>query len=313
MVRVLVTEVGGGVGQGILKQLIRDKKRLKYEIYAADSNPLAAGLYFKGVDRALILPEVERQYIPNLIRNLNKHKINVLIPGGDIELQILADNKHMIEKRTDCKILVHTSEFVDMCMDKYKTYQWCEQNNINYPPNFPLEYPLIIKPQKGWASNNTFTVDSPKELEGILIYLREKKIDYLIQNKIRGREITCEVVKTFGKINGIICMEREIKRGTTYRCHVIRDKGVYDFVRDAAKKLRFGGAINIQLLDDGKELYLMEINSRFSGTTGLRNQLGFNSIEQMINLAVKFKPIDEKRLNSYRNGRFLRYWDEVEV
>lgn len=312
MVKVMVTEVGGGVGQGILKQLIRDKERCGYKIYAADSNPLAAGLYFEGVDKCAILPIVDMDYIPHLTRQINVNKIDILIPGGDIELQILSDNKRHIEKTTGCKVLVCNSDLINMAMDKHKTYLWCDKNYINYPTNFPMKYPLFIKPQIGWASNDTFTVDKPQELEAIHSYFRSKKVDVLTQNKIKGREITCEVVKT-NRVNGIICMEREIKKGTTYRCHVIRDKKVYAFVKLIANMLDFVGAINIQLLDDGKELYLMEINSRFSGTTGIRNALGFNSIEQMIRFTLDGTPIDEKRLNKFRNGNFLRFWNEVEI
>lgn len=314
MITVMVTEAGGGVGQGVLKQLIRDKLRCEYRICAADSNPLATGLFFDGVDKKIILPKVDdKNYISKLIYHIKHNKIQVLIPGGDIELSILARYNWFIWLKTKCHVLIVNEWLVGLGMDKDKTYDWCEKNGINYPPNFPVKYPLIIKPQAGWASNDTFTVNTPKELEAIHSYFRARKIDVLTQNKIKGREITCEVVKTTGKINGIICMEREIKKGTTYRCRVIREKRVTSFVREIAEKLDFAGAINIQILDDGKKLYLMEINSRFSGTTGIRNKLGFNSIEQMIDYTVEGKPIDEKRLNSYKNGKFLRFWDEVMI
>jgi carbamoyl-phosphate synthase large subunit len=313
MVNVMVTQTGGGVGQGILKQIIRDKKRCHYKIFAADSNYQAAGLYFEGVDKAIILPTIDRNYIHTLIIDITMNKIDILIPGGDIELTILSENKEYIESITKCKVLVLNQNIVELAIDKHKAYQWCENNGIAYPPNFPLNYPLIIKPRIGWASNDVFVVNNPKELECIHSYFRSRNVDVLTQNKISGREITVEVVKTKGKVNGIIMMEREIKKGTTYRCHVIKDVRVKKFVINVSKELDFDGALNMQLLDDGKELYLMEINSRFSGTTGIRNALGFNSIEQMINYTLKGIPIDEKRLNTFRNGRFLRFWHELEI
>jgi carbamoyl-phosphate synthase large subunit len=265
------------------------------------------------VDKRIILPKVDdKKYISKLIYHIRHNRIQVLIPGGDIELPILARYSWFIWLKTECHVLVCKEDIVEMCMSKSKTYQWCRENGIDCPPN-TLHYPLIIKPDKGWASNDTFTVNNDKEMQAIFSYMESRKIDAVLQDKIEGREITCEVVKTCDKVNGIICMEREIKKGTTYRCRVIREKRVFDFIYKIANRLRFVGVINIQILDDGKKLYLMEINSRFSGTTGIRNYLGFNSIEQMINYTLFDKEIDEKRLNSYRNGRFLRYWEEVEA
>jgi len=303
MIRVLVTGVGGGVGQSILKCLYKKN----YEVHAADCNPCSAGFHFKNVSKFVVLPHSsDDDYIEELNKYVKKNKINIICIGGDGELERLSENKELV----GCKAIVSNPDVVGISLDKQKTSDFCIENNINHPTSNPRSYPVIAKPRFGYASNDVFPCYNDAEFSAAKQYMESKRIDYIVQKKIMGREITCGAVKVNGKLNGIIMMEREIYKGTSYRVKTISDECIMKFVIDVCKKYDFEGPCNIQLLDDGKNIYLMEINCRFSGCTFFRSLCGFNDVEQLIEHYIHKKKII---FDKPKHKMFLRYWSEVVI
>jgi carbamoyl-phosphate synthase large subunit len=290
--KVLVTGVGGGVGQSILKCL----NPKKYEVHAADCNPLSAGFHFRNVSKFVALPHSsEKDYIPKLNEYIEKNKISIVLVGGDGELKVLSQKRDKIA----CKVIISDYNTTMVSLHKRLTSNFCIDNNITHPVlyhKFVPSFPVIVKPEFGWASNDVFTCNNEKELAVIKIYMKSKGIRYIVQKKIEGREITIGAVKTNGKLNGIIMMKREIYKGTSYRVKTITDKRVYDFVKDVCDKYDFEGPCNFQLLDDGKDVYLMEINCRFSGCTYFRSLCGFNDVDQLIDYYTKNKKINFEKI-----------------
>ena len=311
-VNVLVTAVGGGVGQGILKSLTNSNNQDKYVIHTADSNPNSAGFFFQDVHHTVVLPLAsdEKKYVTQLTKYIKKHKIDVVLIGSDCELEILSKIKDDVYDKFKCTIIVSNSTNIDISRDKNLTRLFCNANHIKQPSKYG--FPLVVKPVFGSSSKDVFVCDTLKQSWLIKEYLTSKNIPYLTQKHIKGREITCCVVYVDKHLKGVICMEREIYKGVSYRTKIIRDERVIDFIYDIAEKYEFEGPCNFQVIDDGKDIYLIEINCRFSGTTGLRNSCGFNSIDQLIDYYVYGKDINIARLNSYKDKQFLRYWDEVE-
>lgn len=321
-VNVLVTGVGGGVGQAILQCL----NPLRHNIFVADCNPCSAGLNIYRSSKKIILPKAinEKEYIESIYKNIKKYNLDCILVGGDLELEVLAKYKDKIYSDTYCDVIVSDSEIIEIANDKLKTAKFCLENKINHPITvnsyefykFPIrKLPVIVKPTKGYSSNNVFTCNSSFELYKIKEYLDSKKIEFIIQQKINGREITCEVVKDIdNNIKGIICLERDIYKGVSYRTKVVKDKDVIDFVRNLAEKYKFDYVCNFQLIQDvaTKKIYLMEINCRFSGTTHIRNKCGFDNVNQIIMNNCCDQEVDTKSLNKIESKIFYRYWTEVE-
>ena len=128
-IKILVTGVGGGVGQSIMKALRISK--LPIRIIAADINPLNAGLYRS--DKAIIVPRVEnKNALSWYIKNLNKHKIDILMVGSEYDLLFFSKNKEIIEKNTSCKICVSSIETVKISEDKFLTQEFLKKNQFPY-------------------------------------------------------------------------------------------------------------------------------------------------------------------------------------
>ena len=74
------------------------------------------------------------------------------------------------------------------------------------------------------------------------------------------------------------------------------------------KKLKVVGSINVQFKEKGSKIYPIEINSRFSGTTSIRANFGFNEPEMFINNYFLKKEIKKIKI---KYGRVYRYIEEV--
>ena len=112
MIRILVTGVGSLLGQGILKSI--NDSSLDYSVTGTDYFPSAVGLYW--VDKGHLLPDIlkpevaEEEWIEALIQVINQEKIDIVLPGLDFEIPILARNKSTIEKQTNATLLVSSEE-----------------------------------------------------------------------------------------------------------------------------------------------------------------------------------------------------------
>src|SRR5256885_16398587 len=82
---VLVTGVGGGIGQSILKSL----QGTPYAAIAADADRLAAGLY--AAQRAYVIPRANApEFLPRIMEICRQEKCALVFPGIEPELSVLA-------------------------------------------------------------------------------------------------------------------------------------------------------------------------------------------------------------------------------
>jgi carbamoyl-phosphate synthase large subunit len=124
---VLVTGVGGIVGQGIVKclKLANAKKRpsLFYNIIGADASFLAAGLYL--VEKGTIVPKADEPgYIQLIINVIKRNDIQAVYIGTDPELMSISKYQRDIEQQTGTKILASPAEVIEIARDKWKTFNF---------------------------------------------------------------------------------------------------------------------------------------------------------------------------------------------
>ena len=103
---ILVTGVGGIVGQGIIKCLnmanADEGSSVWYGIIGANASPFAAGLYM--VKKGVIIPKADDdEYIASLINIIKRNKVTAVYVGTDPELVIISKNKKFIEEETSAK------------------------------------------------------------------------------------------------------------------------------------------------------------------------------------------------------------------
>lgn len=312
MIRVFVTGVGGGVGQGIVKslKLIKD---LDIYIVTADMSELASGLY--GGNYSYIVPSADSDnYFDRVKEICEKEKIDFYFPGTDVELLNCARFSSDLKASLNVEIIVSPLSVIEIADDKYRTVEFLKANGFSYPKTtLPdicdlgnIKFPLIIKPRVGCRSIGVHLVNNIIEANAAINSLSAP----VIQEYLKGEEYTCTVAIYNNKISDVLCLKRDLRAGDTYRAFPVRSDIIEDYVRNIAIKLGVVGSCNFQLrLTESGVPKLFEINSRFSGTTPFCSYLGFNPVEFCLKatLGITYKSqIDYDKV-------VLRHWAEVIV
>jgi len=310
-INVLVTGVGGGVGQSIVKAI--KLSQLDCNIVVTDAHPLAAGIY-RGNKGYLVPLARSPRFLEVIIDICKKEKIHAILIGLDPELPVFASHREVVEDLTGAKVVVSSPEVVKIGYDKWETYTFLKNNAFPYPRstlpedrgNFVDEvgFPIIIKPRTGSASRDVYLARNSEELEVFI-----KRVENSIIQEYLGsetEEYTSGVVM-FDEILGAITIKRELKRGVTFRALVDNYETVKAASVSIASALCPFGPCNFQMRVVQGAPVTFEINTRFSGTTAIRAAFGFNEVETVL----KYILFGQRLTLAYRTGVAMRYWNEV--
>jgi carbamoyl-phosphate synthase large subunit len=319
--RVWVTGVGAGVGQGILIAL--QKKKFRYKIFASDASPFATGLYLTKLAfvTGKLETELEFERFIDLIRN---YRIEVIFPGNEYDLVTLSNKKKLIQERTSAIVICSNPEVIQITNDKWLTYEFCLQNGIPTPKTFLVDnqdifelaqktmaLPWVVKPRFGTASRGITYVHNYEEARSaiqsvdnplIQEFLRPKNADFT-------SEYTCSIFKDKqGMLQGPFIAERNLKGGSTWIAKVVANESLHGFLFKIAQSLDYSGPLNIQLIDTPEGPKILELNCRFSGTTGIRSHFGFNEPDMSVKSFLLGKRIRSVKI---REGLVLRHITDV--
>jgi carbamoyl-phosphate synthase large subunit len=330
---VLVLGVGGSVSQSIQKALARSN--LETRVIAACITREAAGLYL--ADRAYISPLARSsEFIPWVTDVCQREEIDAVLSGSELVLEALAPAVEEISARAGARCIVSSPDVVRIGRDKLRTSSWLQAQGLPAPGYAQLAdsrsveelierhgFPLIAKPRFGKGSDGVVTVRGREDLEHLLaaeqLSLRpivpEITASDVILQQYLGDEHQEYTVGCFCASDGTLCgttvMRRMIKGGTTTSAELGRFPEVRVVAEAIASALRPLGPCNVQLRMHEGRAVPFEINPRFSGTTALRAQMGFNEVEA----ALRHFVLGEQApaLSDVGSGFALRYWNEVYV
>jgi len=316
-INILITAVGGAVGQGIIKSI--KLSTLDHSVIATDAQPFAVGLYRAKSGYTVPLAE-SPHFIDKIIEICNKENIHVICIGTVYELMVFAENKKRIEKETNAKVIVSPPEVIKIANDKWETYEFLKRHGLPVPHSvLPQEvnrlieeedFPLIIKPRVGTSSKEVYIVRNLKELNKYLPQVTDPIIQkYLPQEE---REYTSTTLTFNKKCYGVLSMNRMMRFGGHTTKAIIDDFPEFNkVIKKAAEVLNPFGPCNFQWRLTEKGPTIFEINCRFSGTTPLCAEVGFNVVEAAIRYVVLKEKI--KSLKQYTRGIILRYFNEVYI
>ncbi|MDJ0992897.1 MAG: ATP-grasp domain-containing protein [Dinoroseobacter sp.] len=312
MISILVTGAGGGVGQGVIKSL-RMIEDLPLRVIGADMSSRAAGLY--ACDKAyLVTSAADPDYLTSLARIFEAEAIDYYLPGTDVELEFCARNKAEIEGQFGVKVVVNPLETVQIADDKKRTAAFLADQGLPFPETITLRearrrtdlsFPLIVKPAVGYRSIGVVRAESPGDLTA---YPGEEGV--IVQELVgdANSEFTCTIVGCEGAFSPVLALRRDLRSGDTYRAYPEQVPEVERYVSEVARRIGIEGACNFQLRvgHDGVPK-LFEINARFSGTTPLCSQLGFNPVEFYLKRkqGIAYNP------QIAWGSAVLRFWSEV--
>ena len=89
-------------------------------------------------DKYVITPQIyDEGYVDFLLKYSKEENIDVIISLFDIDLPILSCNKQRFAEH-GIKIIVSDEDIIDICNDKWKTYEFINSIGLNQPLSFFL-------------------------------------------------------------------------------------------------------------------------------------------------------------------------------
>ena len=276
MMKILVTGIGGNVGQGILRNIISLNFDIK--LIGVDINSFTPGNHLCA--KTYVVPFSNHEnYIPTIVKIIKEEEVDLVLPSTDYEIFFLSKFRNRIK----AKIVASDPVVAKTYLDKYSTYKYLSKNNIPFAKSWlPEEYDfsehdIIAKPREGRGSRGIIiNPPNPKNLP----------VGYMIQPLSKGIEITTAVYVTKkNKLHGLFSMERKLTNGTTTESKVVFQ---YDSrLKIIAQKIidlgGLKGSFNIQsIVTKNDDIVPFEINCRISGTNSIRHNLGFQDVKYAI-------------------------------
>jgi carbamoyl-phosphate synthase large subunit len=324
---VLVTAVGGIVGEGIVKSLkfanMDEGSPVKYKIIGVDMNDQAAGLYRCDFGK-LIPPASSTDYLESIMRIVRENDIRAIYVGSDIELVKLAHAKPELESNSNAVVISNPLDVIGAARDKWKTFQFLEKNNLPRAMSCLPEdkekfmerygFPLVVKPREGYGSLFFNIVHNSDEMQYALDVIRRHGWRPVIQEYLNGtnQEFTSGVTidKDGSYVMSSISLQKFPKSGQTYKAFVDSFDPIRKSAEEVAIKLGARNAVNIQAKFDGNEAKVFEINPRFSATVPIRAIAGVNEPDIIYRNNVLGEQI---HIEKYKKILCLRYWNEIYV
>ncbi|KKK36616.1 hypothetical protein WQ57_18375 [Mesobacillus campisalis] len=293
--------------------------KLNGKVIAVDCDPTAAALHH--ADHYEVVPRINQpEYIDCLKALCNKYKINAVLSLIDPELALLAGYKEEFES-AGVKVIISNRDVVNVCFDKYLTYQFLRDHQIPAVPTYTeiqevlkdlengdIDFPLIVKPQTGSASIGIHKVDSLNELRR---YEAEQN-NFIIQPFISGEEygVDCYIDMVKSEATHIF-MKRKItmRAGETDKSISVNDPALKQLIEKLVLALKPVGPIDIDCFKTEEGYLVSEINPRFGGGYLHAHEMGFNFVMSIIT-NLQGKPNDTK-INDYKEGTTLVKFDNV--
>jgi len=272
--KVLVTGVGGNVGQGIIRNI--RKTEFDITVIGTNTEDFSAGNHL--CDSFIKVPfAYDENYISEIIEIVKTKNIDLIIPSTDFEIYYLSLNKSKIP----CEIVVSDEKTASNYLDKYLTFIHLNKNNLAFASSvLPSKYngefkEFILKPRRGRGSRGLEI--NPKSIDGF------SDEEYMIQELHRGPEITTAFyVNKENKLHGFITLDRILENGTTTHCKVVSkyDKKLKHLLEKIISVSNIKGSANLQSIVNSKgEIKPFEINCRISGTNSIRANFGFEDVK----------------------------------
>jgi len=260
--------------RGYLVKFFREVLGPDDKIFGADNSPYAPGLVY--CDHRTRFPKVTApEYVGVVLDYCVKHKIDIVIPLLDPELEVLAAVKGQFGGE-GIMVVISPPNTVEIAFDKYRTCEFGQQNGIAVPQTVlspdeateriaqnSLAWPLVVKDRKGSASMNITYCDDSPQLEAAF----ETCPNPIIQEVLDGDEYGYDL---FGGLDfqpiSVFCKKKLVMRaGETDKALSTDNPVLIEFGEKILKNLSIFGPcdVDVFLTKDGPKL--LEINPRFGG------------------------------------------------
>lgn len=298
---VIVTGIGGVVGQGILRNI--RAMGIDLNIIGVNIDGVSAGNHL--CDHVHQVPYAyDAGYIEAMVKIEREHHAELILPSTDYETYHLSMNRAAF----NAKLAASPADTVAFCLDKYINFQRFSEAGIPFAASsLPSTYAgqfqkTVVKPREGRGSRNIH-VDPPTP--------GQFDDGYVVQEYLDGPELTTTFyVRQDGTLHGFITFERQLEQGSTSRCEVVDayDREIGELLNAMLGAFVFRGSCNLQSRVTSRGVIPFEINCRISGTNSVRSQFGFPDVAYAVQELLLEQPLAAPRIEK---GSALRIMMDV--
>lgn len=310
--RVLVSGASGIVGYGTLRSLCNAGMNLRLigtSMYDDSVAPAFCDIFEQAV------PTSDQAYLPWLLHTIRKHRVDLIIPGIEIDMYAWVDQLPAIEAG-GALVLLNDAELIHLCKDKWIFFEHLAAAGLACTIDSSLSHdfdclrkrfsvPFLLKPRRGFGSKGIVRVGS----EAQFALHRAQVGPVLMVQPIVGRDDDEFTTSAFCDGQGghfaSMTLRRKLSRdGYTDRAEVVDTQPFLQTIHELCRYLRPHGPTNFQFrqTDDGPKL--LEINPRISSSTSIRTAFGYNesamAVDYFLNGRIPVQP-------AIRSGRAVRY------
>lgn len=288
------------------------------KVYVCNSDDKS--IAFKYADEKVISPLIyDKNYIPFLIDYCKKNAIDIVISLFDIDLLVLARHKKEFEE-VGTKVIVSEPQIIEVCNDKWKTYNFLRDNGFNAPLSFlkmdeiidkiavgELSYPIVVKPRYGCGSISVSIAHDEEDLRYLTkkanediasSYLKyesamtEEKVIY--QECLKGQEYGADIINDLhGETQNVIVRKKlAMRSGETDIAQLVDEPIIQDELLRLGKITKRIANMDCDVfLVDGVP-YVLEMNARFGGGYPFSHMGGCNLPKAIVDWA-RGKTVDK--------------------
>lgn len=251
-----------GIGSMVFNTQLKYYREMNWSIIGIDIDNKSAGLY--NVTKAYLVPKYsEENCFKSLEKIIKEEKIDLVFPSVNEGLLDWSLRKKYFYDKFNARIMISDDDVINICVDKWNTYQFFVKNNIPTPKtSLSLEYDLI-KPRIGRGSAGIKlknSVDDKFNMKG-----------NISQEIVAGEEYTIDILCDFNS-NPIYIVPRKrvgVEFGVSVKGVTVYDEKIINYCKIIVERLKPIGIINVQCFKNGDDIYFIEINPRIGGGSSL--------------------------------------------
>lgn len=312
--RVLVTAVGGDLGQGIVKALRLGRRAAV--CYGCDMAADGIGPAF--VEGFESVPAAdEKDYLKALAAVARAFDVDAVIPASEPEIRRLAAAEQGT-RLGGVPVLVQSPGWLATFGDKLKAMRALEGRLPLVPYADGSDhtavqklvedsgFPIVVKPRLSSGSRHLHVARDMDRLNRALEAVPAPVAQAFIDDRLG--EYSVGLFRCEGAF-AAIAFRRELGPvGNSWFAEYVEDQGVLAYARTFAEAADLEGVANIQLRASAEGVRLLEVNPRFSSLVAARAACGFHDVEWEMDRRLGGKP---ELPSSYRPLRFHRYFHEL--
>ena len=315
-VRVLVTGVGGTLGQAIIKALCLADMPL--EISGCDAIQDGAGAAFvKTLHRVPLASDTS--YLEIIDAICEKSGYSAVLPSTEQEIAVLSRTASPPRLLSGAVVICHDAQFFGTFSDKLtcaralagavnvgQLADGADAGDVNALVA-AAGFPLVVKPRRGSGSRILRIVHDWESLHKALADVPSPFVQEYFQDDLGEFSAGIFACEDF---DSVLTFRRELcGEGCSMKAETTDDAAVADYCRRIGRAIGLRGAANVQVRKTASGVRLLEVNARFSSLVAARAAAGFRDAEWWLRLRLGM--LIPKPPTVYRQLRFERFFHDL--